>query len=79
VDEGKRVYTVFCARCHGDRARGDELIPRLASQHEEYLVLSVTRYRNKSGERQDPQMTAAVAPMKDANIKAIAAYLSSLP
>jgi len=79
VEHGRRVFSVFCARCHGDKARGDELIPRLASQHEEYIVASVTRYRNKSGERQDPQMTAAVAPLKDADIKAVAAYLSSLP
>jgi cytochrome c553 len=79
VVAGKRLFTIYCARCHGDNARGNELIPRLASQHEEYIVASVTRYRNRSGERQDPQMTAAVAPLKDADIKAVATYLSSLP
>jgi len=78
VTAGHNVYKIFCARCHGESARGDELIPRLASQQEPYLVLSVTRYRNKSGVRQDPQMSAAVAPLRDSDIKAVAAYLSSL-
>ncbi|MCL2021150.1 MAG: c-type cytochrome [Betaproteobacteria bacterium] len=79
VEAGRLVFKKSCARCHGEKAHGNELIPRLASQHEEYLVMSVTRYRNKSGERQDPQMAAAVAPLKDADIKTVATYLSSLP
>jgi cytochrome c553 len=79
VEAGKRLFTVHCVRCHGEKARGDELIPRLAGQHKEYLVESVSRYRNKSGERQDPQMSASVAPLTDANIRAVAAYLNSLP
>jgi cbb3-type cytochrome c oxidase subunit III len=79
VEAGKRLFTVYCARCHGEKARGNELIPRLASQHEEYVVLSATRYRNQSGERQDPQMIVSVAPLKDADIKAVAAYVNSLP
>jgi cytochrome c553 len=77
--KGKQIYTQFCLRCHGSTARGNETIPRLAGQHPEYLILSVTRYRNKTGERQEAQMSSAVAPLKDADIKAVAAYLYGLP
>lgn len=76
---GKALFTQFCVRCHGTYARGSEVIPRLAGQHTEYLVLSVTRYRNRTGERQDPLMFNAVSMLKDDQIKAIAAYLNTMP
>ncbi|MDR1849316.1 MAG: cytochrome c4 [Zoogloeaceae bacterium] len=79
VAQGKVVFLKYCHRCHGERARGDELIPRLAGQHEEYIVVAVTRYRDRTGERQDPQMSSAVAPLKNNEIKLVAAYLNSLP
>jgi cytochrome c553 len=79
VAKGKQLYGRLCLRCHGSAAHGNETIPRLASQHMEYIILSVTRYRDKTGERQEPQMSSAVAPLKDADIEAVAAYLHSLP
>jgi cytochrome c553 len=79
VAAGQKVYAQFCNRCHGDQARGSEVIPRLAGQHSEYVIQSVTRYRDKTGERVDPLMFSAVAPLRNEQIKAVAAYLSSLP
>jgi cytochrome c553 len=79
VANGKQVYAKFCHRCHGDQARGDEVIPRLAGQHPEYVIQSVTRYRDKTGERIDPLMFSAVAPLNNAQIKAVAAFLNSMP
>jgi len=79
VAAGKVMYEKLCWRCHGEQARGSEIIPRLASQHPEYLATAVIRYRDKTGERRDPQMSSAVAPLRDEDIKAIAAYLNTLP
>lgn len=79
VAAGKQVYGKLCSRCHGEQARGNEVIPRLAGQHALYLTTSVTRYRDKTGERLDPLMSSAVAPLKNEDIKAVAAYLNSLP
>lgn len=79
VAAGRQVYVKLCARCHGDQARGNETIPRLAGQHPVYLNRSITRYRDKTGERLDPQMSSAVAPLKNEDIKAVAAYLNTLP
>jgi len=75
---GKLVFTKYCLRCHGERARGDELIPRLAGQHQEYIIMSVTRYRDGTGERQDPQMSSAVKPLRNNEIKLVADYVNSL-
>jgi cytochrome c553 len=79
VAAGKQVYVKLCSRCHGEQARGDEVIPRLAGQHSEYVIQSVTRYRDRTGERIDPLMFSAVAPLNNEQIKAVAAYLNSLP
>jgi cytochrome c553 len=79
VENGRQVFTKYCVRCHGEKARGNEVIPRLSGQHQEYVIMSVTRYRDRSGERQDPLMFSAVAPLKDHEIQEVAAYLSTLP
>ncbi|MCX8145194.1 MAG: c-type cytochrome [Azovibrio sp.] len=79
IAAGRLLYDKLCARCHGSAAHGSEVIPRLAGQHVEYLVTAVTRYRDRTGERLDPAMSSAVAPLKNADIKAVAAYLNSLP
>lgn len=79
VAAGKQVYGKLCARCHGEQAKGNEVIPRLAGQHALYLTKSVMRYRDRTGERLDPLMSSAVAPLKNEDIKAVAAYLNSLP
>ena len=46
---GKELFTKLCVRCHGDAARGDATIPRLAGQQIPYLVTSITRYRDNTG------------------------------
>lgn len=78
VAAGRQTYVKLCARCHGDAGHGSTTIPRLAGQHPLYLVNSTLRYRNRSGERRDAQMSSAVAPLKDEDVRAVAAYLNSL-
>jgi cytochrome c553 len=75
---GRDLYGKNCLRCHGEQARGGEKFPRLAGQQPEYLVKSLTRYRNRSGERMDTLMLASTTFLKDDDIRALAAYLSSL-
>lgn len=79
VTRGKEFYTKLCARCHGDKAHGNETIPRLAGQQAEYLKKSVARYRDNSGERIYPLMQIATAGLKNEDIAAVAAYLSAQP
>ena len=76
---GKELFTKLCVRCHGEQARGNETIPRLAGQRIPYLQTSITRYRDKTGERNNQLMSIATAPLKNEDITAIANYLTNLP
>ena len=76
--QGFEIYQRVCSRCHGTQARGGERFPRLAGQQHTYLVRSLTRYRDRTGNRMEPEMLAMTAALKDADIKALADYLSSL-
>lgn len=79
VPKGKELYGKLCARCHGEQARGDATIPRLAGQQIPYLVTSVTRYRDGTGVRNNQLMSIATASLKNDDIKAVANYLTQLP
>ena len=56
-----------CASCHGDAAQGDEVVPRLAGQHQYYLV-----------SRARIAMTKNVYYLSDAEIAAVSAYLETI-
>lgn len=77
--EGKVLFAKLCARCHGDQARGNELYPRLAGQKMPYLQTSITRYRDNTGERNNPLMSIATATLKNNDIVALTHYLTQLP
>jgi cytochrome c553 len=79
VARGKELFTKLCVRCHGEAARGDATIPRLAGQQIPYVVTSVTRYRDGTGIRNNQLMSIATSSLKNEEIKAIANYLTQLP
>ena len=79
VAAGRETFRRLCQRCHGEQGHGAETVPRLAGQQVEYLKRSITRYRDKSGERIYPLMQIATAPLKDEDIAALAQYLNTLP
>lgn len=75
---GQRYFEKVCFRCHGQRALGDAKVPRLAGQQPGYVVKSLRRYRDGTGERLEPLMAANTRLMSDEEISAVAAYLASL-
>jgi len=75
---GQDLFHSRCVQCHGPQARGGERFPRLAGQQHEYIVRSLTRYRNRTGERIAPEMFAMTASLKDTDIQALADFLSAL-
>ena len=77
-DTGRELIHRVCVRCHGDHALGGERFPRLAGQQHTYIVRSLTRYRDRTGTRMEPEMLAMTAALKDSDIKALADYLSTL-
>ena len=76
---GKDLFTRLCVRCHGEAARGDATIPRLAGQQMPYLQTSITRYRDGTGIRNNQLMSIATSTLKNDDIKAVANYLAQLP
>jgi cytochrome c553 len=72
------VYT--CGGCHGvtgyKNAYPNYHVPRIAGQNYDYIVTALTEY--KKGERSHPTMRAQGESLSDADIRNIAAYLSSL-
>jgi len=76
---GKELFGKLCVRCHGEQARGNETIPRLAGQKLPYLQLTITRYRDKTGIRNNQLMAIATSTLKNEEIVALANYLAQLP
>lgn len=79
VARGKVLFTKLCVRCHGEQAHGNETIPRLAGQKMLYLRSSITRYRDKTGIRNNPLMAIATSSLKDDEIVALSHYITQLP
>ena len=78
LSKGYEQFSKNCFRCHGDQGRGNEKIARIAGQQPTYLALTLTRYRDHTGERNDPLMAANTAMLKDTDIRALAEYVSRL-
>jgi cytochrome c553 len=75
---GKQTYNKLCVSCHGANGSGSRKIPRLAGQQIQYVEDSLKRYRSGSGERIDPRMAAYTRNLTDADIRHLAAYLTTL-
>jgi len=66
-----------CATCHGAKAQGNGTFPRLAGQHEPYLLRQIELFR--SGARGNAPVMSAVAHQLSAEqAQAVAAYLQSM-
>jgi cytochrome c553 len=66
-----------CAGCHQPDGRGNARFPRLAGQHQGYLLKQLAEYR--SGRRAtDPLMTAVGKRLTDEEAKALAEYIAGL-
>lgn len=67
---------MLCGTCHLPNYAGQNQIPRLAGQHEEFLVLSIKQFRGGNSTGRDTNMTASVVGMKDSDIADVAHYLA---
>lgn len=78
VQTGKIFYQTLCLSCHGERGMGKDLMPMVAGQQEHYLVNSLKRYRNRTGERRSKEMSDVTAKLSDQDIQNLAAYQHTL-
>lgn len=69
---------MLCGTCHLSNYTGQNQIPRLAGQQEEFLVLSLKQFRdNTAMTGRDPNMAASVFGVKDPEISDLAHYLTN--
>jgi cytochrome c553 len=91
VAEGKKIYqdgipsaeVPPCASCHGPDAKGADAFPRLAGQLNDYIHRKLTNWEKERGQdKANPDNSQIMAPiahnLTEAQIKAVAAYVSQL-
>jgi cytochrome c553 len=91
MSEGKKIYEQGvpsanvppCASCHGPEGKGADAFPRLAGQLPDYIFRKLTDWDKERGQKKDqPDNSAIMQPiahdLKEAQIKAVAAYVSQL-
>jgi cytochrome c553 len=91
VATGKKIYedgvpsaeVPPCATCHGPDAKGADAFPRLAGQLHDYIYRKLTNWEKERGQdKAKPDNSAIMQPiahnLTEAQIKAVAAYLSYL-
>jgi cytochrome c553 len=80
VEAGKAVaQKMHCNSCHKPDFTGQQHIPRLASQHYDYLVKQLRGYKAATRTDLDGMMTESAQPLTEPDIVAVSAYLASLP
>ena len=67
-----------CVQCHGPALHGQQHVPRLAGQQQEYLRTQLKGFKAGTRFDMDGNMTSAAQPLTDADIELLAQYLASL-
>ena len=91
VPEGRKIYEQGipsanvppCASCHGPDGKGADAFPRLAGQLHDYIFRKLTNWEKERGQNKEkPDTSAIMQPiahdLTEAQIKAVAAYVSQL-
>jgi len=68
----------LCGTCHLPSYVGQNQVPRLAGQHEAYLLPTMKMYRDQPAPGHDTAMSAALYGLKDADLDALAHYFAQL-
>lgn len=82
ADEGRmaRVRTVVeqnhCNVCHTPSFAGQDNVPRIAGQREDYLLRALRGYKDNSRRGYDDAMANVIAPITDPQILDLAYYLA---
>jgi cytochrome c553 len=69
---------MHCSSCHKAGFEGQEQMPRLVPQRLDYLVKSLTEYRDGKRYGVDTSMNGVMYQVPDRDIRALAHYLASL-
>jgi cytochrome c553 len=70
------IQRAKCSTCHRPNFFGQENVPRLAGQREDYLLKSLRGYKSNSRHGYDDQMADVVGGLADADFVDLAYYLA---
>lgn len=77
VERGKALAARgLCGSCHLPDYSGRQQIPRLAGQHEAFLLASMKQFRDHPGPGRDTIMAASLYGFKDDELADLAHYLA---
>jgi len=68
-----------CGSCHLNNYSGQQQVPRLANQREDYLAQSLKAYRDNRRTGADTSMNGILYRVPDGDIQALAHYLAHQP
>jgi cytochrome c553 len=69
---------MLCGQCHLPDFAGREQMPRLTGQRLDYLILTLTSYREGTRSGIDTSMNGVMAGMPDQDVRALAHYMASI-
>jgi cytochrome c553 len=78
IAEGKRLYAPTCAACHGETGRGEKGYARLAGQRPTYVINMLREFRNSTGRRTNPWMSAVTQGLSDQEIENLAYFIANM-
>ncbi len=78
-DKGNKASGVqACNACHGEQGQGTETLPRLAGQHALYLETQLRSFSQRLRTNDNAVMHRIASRLIEAEVRALAAYLSGL-
>ena len=72
----RRSPAAHCGSCHLPDYSGRQQIPRLAGQHEKFLLEAMKQFRDHPGLGRDTIMAASLYGLKDGDLADLAHYLA---
>lgn len=78
IPRGEEVFQQVCQECHGEDGKGKKGYARLAGQQSDYVVKILKEFRDRTGRRTNPWMTAVSIRLSKADMAAVASYISHM-
>lgn len=78
ASQGEPIFRTRCAQCHGAQGQGQYTYPRLAGQLPGYISMTLQEFRKPESRRRISIMKAIASTLSEAEIKALAAYISTM-
>ena len=66
----------LCGSCHLSGYTGQQQVPRLAGQHEAYLLLALKQFRDSPGPGRDTIMASTLRGLADSDLENLAHYMA---